>query len=489
MKSEVTFQSFECLSVLIKLESETCVISSIYRPPQRSIAEFESDFSSLCENVLLHEKFIILGDFNMPSKPQSPLPLHLRHSLETFDLIDYITESTHKNGNILDRIISRRDLNIVEDIHYLDGVSDHMAINFNLVFPSKRSLFETWSGRLWRRIDLNVFCQRIALETRDVLLNIDSTPESSPICSIADMMVEHYNNSISIILDELVPQVTRRKIVNKSTPWWNNELRQMRRTVRRSEKQWRQTKLTVHREIYATTKKDYHRQLYESRSHYLNVTLDKNENNPRSHWKILNSCLGRVATNTLPAHVNSLELANQFNAFFIKKVADIANNLCTSPEPDIPTVFVQTPLAQFQPVCIFEVKDILLKSPRKSCPDDIIPLWILIESMKVLLPALVVMINRALKDGIPQSLKKSVVTPIYKKKNLDPNNMSSYRPVSNTPTLSKLIERVVLSRLESHLSVNNLFMMQEQSIKCVQAGGASRNCFPCQSMNRHCKKR
>jgi hypothetical protein len=87
-----------------------------------------------------------------------------------------------------------------------------------------------------------------------------------------------------------------------------------KKTVR-SEKQWRQTKLTVHHEIYATTKKDYHRQLYECISHYFNVILDKNENYSRWHWKILKSCLGRVATNTL--------LANQFNAFFIKKVAEV----------------------------------------------------------------------------------------------------------------------------------------------------------------------
>ena len=43
-----------------------------------------------------------------------------------------------------------------------------------------------------------------------------------------------------------------------------------------------------------------------------------------------------------------------------------------------------------------------------------------------------------------------------KKSNLDPENLKNYRPVSNLPFLSKLLERIVLSQLLHHLKTNHL---------------------------------
>ena len=39
---------------------------------------------------------------------------------------------------------------------------------------------------------------------------------------------------------------------------------------------------------------------------------------------------------------------------------------------------------------------------------------------------------------------------------LDPENLKNYRPVSNLPFLSKVLEKVVLDQLLNHLQSNNL---------------------------------
>uniref|UniRef100_A0A4W5LB64 Reverse transcriptase domain-containing protein n=1 Tax=Hucho hucho TaxID=62062 RepID=A0A4W5LB64_9TELE len=68
------------------------------------------------------------------------------------------------------------------------------------------------------------------------------------------------------------------------------------------------------------------------------------------------------------------------------------------------------------------------------------------------------MINCSLASGVvPADLKMAAVTPILKKSGLDHLNMGNYRPISNLPFLSKVLERVVASQLRSHLDINGLF--------------------------------
>ena len=49
-----------------------------------------------------------------------------------------------------------------------------------------------------------------------------------------------------------------------------------------------------------------------------------------------------------------------------------------------------------------------------------------------------------------------MVTPLLKKRTLDEDVLNNYRPVSNLAFISKVTEKVVASRLNHHLMVNNL---------------------------------
>ena len=52
--------------------------------------------------------------------------------------------------------------------------------------------------------------------------------------------------------------------------------------------------------------------------------------------------------------------------------------------------------------------------------------------------------------------QKSVISPLLKKPTLDKEELSNYRPISNLSLISKIIERVVKSRLMDHLTSNSL---------------------------------
>ena len=67
------------------------------------------------------------------------------------------------------------------------------------------------------------------------------------------------------------------------------------------------------------------------------------------------------------------------------------------------------------------------------------------------------MCNVSLQHGLlPESQKAAIVTPILKKHDLDPDDVKSYRPISNLTFISKVIERIVASQLTGYLQMNRL---------------------------------
>ena len=50
------------------------------------------------------------------------------------------------------------------------------------------------------------------------------------------------------------------------------------------------------------------------------------------------------------------------------------------------------------------------------------------------------------------SFKTALVRPLLKKPNLDREDFKNYRPVSNLPFVSKVLEKTVSTRIENHLS-------------------------------------
>ena len=73
-------------------------------------------------------------------------------------------------------------------------------------------------------------------------------------------------------------------------------------------------------------------------------------------------------------------------------------------------------------------------------------------------------INRYLLGQFSRSFKEAQVRPILKKSTLDPQLPSSYRPISNFSVLSKLLKRLVLSHLLTHLNKMHYFPRHSQHI-------------------------
>ena len=83
----------------------------------------------------------------------------------------------------------------------------------------------------------------------------------------------------------------------------------------------------------------------------------------------------------------------------------------------------------------------------------------MIDILPTLLPTITKIITISLETGtVPHSMKKAIVSPLLKKLTLDKDVLKNYRyrPVSNLPFISKILEKIVSSRLLDHIESNNL---------------------------------
>ena len=146
-----------------------------------------------------------------------------------------------------------------------------------------------------------------------------------------------------------------------------------------------------------------------------------------------------------------------FRRFFADKVARV--RLCTesAPPPTFSRVRTGASLGAFKALNISDVMDAIGRLPDKSSDADPVPTSVLKQTADLLAPYIVDLFNRSLAAGhFPAVYKQAFITPVIKKPGLDAADASSYRPISNLPVLSKLLERIAASQLMDYLSAADL---------------------------------
>ena len=100
-----------------------------------------------------------------------------------------------------------------------------------------------------------------------------------------------------------------------------------------------------------------------------------------------------------------------------------------------------------------EVRRLVLSAPCKSSDLDPLPNGLVKDCIDVLVTPIVSIVNLLLSEGcFPTHFRPALVSPLLKKPTLNRDNMKNYRPVSNLSFLSKILEKVVASRLNSHMN-------------------------------------
>ena len=204
----------------------------------------------------------------------------------------------------------------------------------------------------------------------------------------------------------------------------------------------------------------YHHLILNAKNQYFSKLVSSSSDNPRRLWQTVNKLLNCKSVSPLPSSSAATSIADRFAYFFTDKISKLRLSLAntsSSTSPHSPSPPVTPPdFSVFKPTSESEVSKILSNSPNKQCDSDPIPTWLLKECASVIIPTITNIVNLSLSSGLFHPVFKQSIVSLLKKSTLDNEQLSNYRRISNLSLISKMIERVVKTRLTDHLFAHNL---------------------------------
>jgi len=221
-------------------------------------------------------------------------------------------------------------------------------------------------------------------------------------------------------------------------------------------------------ESIATYKK--YRNLYNtilraSKKLYFFSEIQKSRKNPKKTWQILNEAMQtNTQRNTIEKITSNgnlltspLDIANSFNEFFAGIGNKIANDIPLSNVD--PKSYLQpctAPPLEFNKVCQGEVSAVIkcILSKTSTDVDGLTSKLLKFVANEISIP-LSHIFSLSLDQGkFPNKLKTSRIVPIFKggRKDLCDN----YRPIACLSAISKILEKIVATKLVNHLTTHKL---------------------------------
>ena len=450
--------SFECIQLMITATSVAIRLVTIYRvPPNQknriTQGAFITEFALLLESLATATgRLVIIGDFNIHWDDNNNYEQkQLKELLEMHNLHQHITEPTHSKGHTLDFVITRENDGLLQHAEVGPLFSDHSALLCDLKTSKPHPRKEWIQYRKLNAIDFNKFNLDLstALQTNNTI---------QPVGKVA-----HYNHSLSSVLEQHAPIKSKEIVVREMVPWINEDILAAKRERRKCERIWRSTRLTVHREIYIAQKSKVKLMCDEAKKGYLKDKINNCENDQSKLFKLAESLLHGIPKTILPDHESIEDLVKDFIQFFIQKIQKIRKKLDSVGNTRLPPSMLNSPLIKsrltsFRLATSDLISKVIKSSSSATCDLDPIPTKLLkLKCLEAVLPTLTSIINDSLQNGqFPSEFKVANVCPILKKPSLDRNEFKNYRPVSNLPFVSKIIEKIVAKELNEHMAQNEL---------------------------------
>ena len=461
--SSSKYISLEYSSILLRTSTSTkTIVLCLYRRQEIHISHFLKDLEALIDKLVLSaDSLIIMGDFNVWAEDkENNDSLKLHNLMCTFGLEQFIDEPTHNAGHILDHVYANPfQISIKAEVQQekYDISTDHSPVLVSLPITCNTNTQRYVSVRKMKNINLDSFRSELLVTLGKIDVNHNSR-FSADIAAMKNCLIQVLNVHAPITK-------VKEKNTSSSPRWMDHEFKIVRAKRRKMEKIWRRNKNEQNRLNYIE-QRDYCAALsIEKQKLYYSNLINVTDENNKSMYKLVDEMLDKNQSKKLPSHTDPLSLANRFNEFFVAKVNNIRHTInAVSVVPDFET-FTGTPLANFEPVTGTELEVIVKTHGIKTSADDPLPSKLLSSVIDILFPYYVELINKSFRQYSMEGLKRSVINPLHKGNMLDVDELKSYRPVNNLKFFSKVIERVVFSRLNHHLESNHLNIHNQYGYK------------------------
>ena len=448
----------------LTINNSSFIIYVIYRPPPSqqngyNVNCFLDEFAEfLSKSTVAKSEIIILGDVNIHLDVKTNT--HTRRFIELLEsngFKQHVHEPTHYLGHTLDVLITRDTSDIVANVTVTDiglcnddglVLRDHFAIVCDVKQQQPTTKIETVQYRNFKSINVELF--RVDIKSSQLL---------SDTSGLLDDITHRYISGLSELIDIHAPLIKRTQISRPHAIWYNQTIREAKQLRRKLERVWRRTGLPAHHEDYRKQCSEVAKELYKAKCHYYSNKITDNCSDPKALSKIASSLLVNQHLTNLPASDDDSTLANNFSTFFSDKIKHLRSSFTVGVETDEKTLpFTGVKFCNLKPATADEVKKLILSYSNSSSQLDPVPTWLLKLCIVELLPIILTIMNASLRSGqFPSQFKNAIIRPLLKKSNLDVDQLKHYRPVSNTHFLSKILEKLVIGRLEDHMLKNLLY--------------------------------
>ena len=321
-------------------------------------------------------------------------------------MTQHLNSTAHKGGHTLNVVISRESSPIIVGTPSVfdpclssnkdKPFGDQLAVQFIINMDKPDCIQRKIRYRKYRGINI-----------KDLIEDLQSSQRLSNCEGSVDELVEAYNKGVQSIRNDHVPSYSKIITLRPETPWYSDKLRSAKKIRRKAERTWRRTSLMVHFEIYRHLCRTMNTLLFEEKKCFYSTKIEECGKDQKKLFKLTKNLMGSNSNVNLPHFTSAELLADKFSNYFMRKATIIRNKIISdTPNStgdiymDADIMFNGNMLEMFRPTSEVEVKEIIIKSPNKSCDLDPLPTWLLKKCVDQLLPLITAIINRSMAESV-----------------------------------------------------------------------------------------
>ncbi len=439
------------MDIWLTLNSSTAplTIAGVYRQWRENEQIALETFYSNCAAALKSSKILVLGDFNLDvmrvddySYSRASMAANFIDKMESMGYFfsgpssptycSYGTYNGSKRTSTIDLVFAH---GLAPSVTVLDFAStDHRPVLATVVTkrtaPSATTTNAKYTRNL-RRVSSAAFCQAIDANLPSNFYqetNLEAAHLSlvSAITAALDMLAplrlakpKHVKGFNLSLADDTLEAIRQRDSTSPAHPLF--------RTLRN-----RATKL-VRRDAVTGAMR----------------TIDAASDNPKKLWDFAKRHMGYVCP-SLPTTLS----ASNMNSYFIQKIEKIRQEIPTATTLDKSTTLATAEKFNFKFPSAGKTREVIrsLRNTGALGSDGIGVASLKLGADAIAAPLAHIARMSFQQGKFPSGFKMAIVTPVYKGRGKPAKEESSYRPVSILPAMSKVLEKLVLEPLTSHVS-------------------------------------
>lgn len=466
-RPDLKYQNDICEIIAIEIISnltKNTIILNIYKPPSSSPVDFFEILDSIFYKISSENKFIYcVGDFNIDVNKNTNTSnrlLSLMSSFFMFPTNSFPTRTTENTSSNIDLIFTNNITHFTGGVIQTD-ISDHNSIFIiQSIFPTKNNLHATTATNFFQNTsikNLNKFKTDLYKQNWENIIDSKSCNEAFNIffSQFRKIFVANcpFNNK------------KKKEQFKFSNPWFNVNLKTLIKKKNKLFRKYKKSNNPNDHAVYKNFRNNLNKIINATKRRFYHTSFQNNINNSKETWKQINSLINTkknihniILKSKDTIITDPIEVCKTFNNHFVDLFPyndQIDLQFLKYIKPKYIPSFNPSPTSPFE---IISIVDKLSNSSSKDA--HYLNNKILKFIIDPLANILTQIFNLSLEQGLfPDALKITKVFPILKSGSS--SDLTNYRPISVVSSISKILEKIMVNRLNVFLEQNKILNREQ----------------------------